>query len=166
VITISDQTRAARIQKGVQAATGNKILIVHPRNLLNILMIEYLKETENVASWGGFTHRFDKDHFFLNYISWYSNNIRVKRKSLVYLDHCVFLHSSLKKYVKIPSIPIFEDTVLSEQLRKEKKAELIDIETITSAVRFEKSGIYKQYVKNQIMKLGYALGISCHTNTS
>jgi len=71
---------------------------------------------KNKKIWGGLTHQFDHDHHLLKFISFYSNNVRSKKKGIVYLDHCIFLHKQqLIKLGGVPDIDIFEDTVISEK---------------------------------------------------
>ncbi|MDF3818426.1 hypothetical protein P3G55_00860 [Leptospira sp. 96542] len=155
-------TRAERLNIGFHLSKGDIVLFHHPRTLLAPGAIEHLikvsEEKKRSYLWGGFIHQFDKDHFMLRCISWYSNYIRSKWKGIVYLDHCVFFdrlywNSDLeKKY-------IFEDTELSLMLRKFSHPVLLPYKAVTSAHRFQKNGILKQIVLNQILKLGFYLRI-------
>ncbi|XDD53632.1 hypothetical protein AB3N62_14260 [Leptospira sp. WS4.C2] len=153
-------SRAERLSIGFHKSKGDLILFHHPRTQLPKEAIDHLiklscqKEKKDV--WGGFTHQFDRPHFLLNFISWYSNLIRLKYKGIVYLDHCVFFDRQL--WTSDLSLKyIFEDTELSQKFRKVSWPVLLPYQALTSAHRFDKNGIIKQSVLNQLLKLGYFL---------
>ncbi|EMY71107.1 hypothetical protein [Leptospira vanthielii] len=153
-------SRAERLNIGFHKSKGEVVLFHHPRTYLPREAINYLIELscqkEQKVRWGGFLHQFDKEHFLLRFISWYSNFIRFKRKGIVYLDHCVFFDRRLwQSDLKLQYI--FEDTELSQKFRKITWPVLLPYPAITSAHRFEKNGIIKQSLLNQLLKLGYFL---------
>lgn len=165
IIKTKKTSRAERLNIGITNAKGKYIFLHHPRSLVNHNAFTYIIQQQNnwnENTWGGLKHKFDNEHFFLNYISWYSNNVRLKRKSIVYLDHCIFLNNKLAtKAFPLPDMDIFEDTELSIRLKKYAKPIILPNHiSLTSAVRFITHGIYKQYFTNQLMKIGYSLGIS------
>lgn len=153
-------TRAERLNLGFHRAKGDLILFHHPRTKLTQEAIEYLirksQIKETVGEWGGFTHSFDQKHFFLHWISWYSNQIRVLRKGIVYLDHCIFFHPNLWNK-DLSSQYLFEDTELSQNFLNQCKPVLLSYEAVTSTHRYHKNGIYKQTLLNFLLKLGKKL---------
>ena len=89
----------------------------------------------------------------------FSNNIRSKFRSIIYLDHCLLIRRDLLLHVGgIPQIDIFEDTKLSEGLREICSAAPIDCVSRTSAIRFREGGLFKHSLKNQYLKLKYLFG--------
>lgn len=153
-------SRAERLNIGFHKSKGDMILFHHPRSYLPKeaidVLIELSCQKEREICWGGFLHQFDKEHLILRFISWYSNFIRCKQKGIVYLDHCIFFDKRLwNSDLKIQSI--FEDTELSLKFRKVVWPNLLPYYTITSAHRYNKNGIIKQSILNQILKLGYFL---------
>jgi hypothetical protein len=148
--------RAQRLNIGVARASGSMLLLHHPRSCIDPAGIEYLLSHQNRAFWGGFTQRFDWDHPLLRFTSWYSNRVRVQHRGIIYLDHCIFLHRSLWQN-EIPFVDIFEDTILSQQLRSLLRPELLPFSSITSAIRFQRNGVYRQALLNQLLKLGFFL---------
>ncbi len=60
----------------------------------------------------------------------------------------------------MPEIPIFEDTELCKILRESGRPTLLKPLSVTSAVRFQKNGVYRQAIMNQVLKFGYSLGVS------
>ena len=151
--------RAYRINKGIEHAEFDSLLLNHPRSILSYQAIDQYENLldRQTLCWGGFTHEFmDSNHFLLKFTSWYSNRVRVDIKNIIYLDHCIYFNKThLGEVKKIPEIDIFEDTVLSEILDKTGPPLRLRGKSRTSAVRFLKNGIYRQAVLNQIMKIGF-----------
>lgn len=155
--------RAQRLNRGIAASNGAVVLLHHPATLLpevDALVNLQTAMAQSQSLWGGFHHRFDLDHWLLDFTSWYSNQIRAKRKGIVYLDHCIFVDRQLLNQVgNVPDRDIFEDTVLSDRLRQSGMPVLAPGYVTTSARRFRQKGIYQQALLNQVLKLGYYCGI-------
>lgn len=161
-IAANANSRAERINRGVEAASNPLILLNHPRSFLELDGIEALTNMNfDSLRWGGFTHKFDFDHLLLNFTSWYSNQGRPKLQNILYLDHCIFFFK--EDFIAagpIPKVDIFEDTLLSKQLSKYcGKPMILPYISLTSAVRFKQRGIWKQALTNQIMKWFYYFNI-------
>ncbi len=156
------KSRAERLNIGFHRSKGSVILFHHPRSFVDPNGIEYLinlsKQQGRSKTWGGFTHQFDASHFLLNFTSWYSNKIRGKKKGVLYLDHCIFFDRVLW-HQDIPHVEIFEDTLLSYHLLKNSKPVILPYISQTSAIRFEKNGIWRQSLMNQVLKLGFFLKV-------
>jgi len=153
---LRDSTRLKRIQRGVQLAKGEVIILHHPRSILEISAFEQLLKTK--AYWGGFTHKFDHAHPLLKFTSFYSNIVRADLKSIFYLDHCIFLRVKLKEEIlKIKDREIFEDTEISKKLKNINKPKRLKAISKTSAIRFNKNGVLRQCLLNQKLKMQYWL---------
>ncbi|MDF1645456.1 MAG: glycosyltransferase [Legionellaceae bacterium] len=159
VEVLQASTRAARLNLGIELAGSSIILLQHPRSVISDEGLLLLKTQHKKLTWAAFTHQFDESHFFLKFISWYSNQVRVKRKNIVYLDHCMIINRALLQVAAIPDIAIFEDTALSNHLRAQCKPCLLPELVMTSSVRFLKRGIYKQFIMNQWIKFLYFLKV-------
>lgn len=155
---LEDSTRAARLNLGIKYSTHPHVLLYHPRSLLSAEAIMFLKQHHETLDWAAFTHRFDHQHFFLNFISWYSNHVRVKKKNIVYLDHCMVIKKTYLDTYTIPDIAIFEDTALSHHLQSYCTPRLLPQIATTSAIRFLNRGIFKQFFMNQFIKGLYHWG--------
>ncbi len=153
------QARSERLNAGLKASSSDFIVFHHPRSLLSADAIEHLCQHHRQLTWGGFTHRFDQNSLGLRFTSWYSNRVRPKLSGIVYLDHCLFFKKNLLTS-EIPKVPIFEDTEISYLLRRSGPPQILPLESVTSAVRFERNGFCKQALKNQGLKLAYHLGVS------
>ncbi len=163
VLELPASTRAARLNLGVREASGNSVLLHHPRSLIDPKAFEQVQQicASPGAVWGGLSHYFDYDHPLLRFTSWYSNHVRLDRGGIVYLDHCIFFNRFfLERGVQIPDVEIFEDTELSLLLRQHSKPVRLSVQAQTSAVRFTRNGVMRQSLMNQALKLGYFLRLS------
>jgi len=154
------KTRAERLNIGFQKSKGDIVLCHHPRSFIEAdgiyFLIKLSKEQNRNLIWGGFTHKFDVEHFLLRFTSWYSNQIRGKSKGIFYLDHCIFFDRLLWKQ-NLPNVEIFEDTILSYYLLHSTKPILLPYISFTSAIRFQQNGIWRQSFLNQLLKIGFHL---------
>jgi hypothetical protein len=158
VVRGSGETRAQRLQSGIEASKGSTILLHHPRSLVAREGLEWLRDHENEVGWGGFTHAFDREHYLLRFTSWYSNRVR-PRRGILYLDHCIFFRRELLTR-PIPPVAIFEDTELSRILRESGPPRVLPFVSETSAIRFAKNGVWRQALMNQRLKWEYWFGRS------
>jgi len=152
-------SRAQRLNIGFSRTRGSMILFHHPRSVLEPEGLRHLVRSSTMRVWGAFSHEFDHFHPWLHWTSWYSNNIRGRMNGIFYLDHCIFFHRDLWQG-DIPAVDIFEDTLLSTSLRAHSRPVLLPYRSRTSAVRFLNNGIYLQSFMNQVLKLGYHMGVS------
>lgn len=154
LINAPNTSRAQRLNRGIAAATGERVLLHHPRSLLESDAAEALAGTD--AAWGAFTHAFDITHALLVWTSFYSNRIRLDRHGIAYLDHCIFARRDLLTgSAPVPELDIFEDTALSLRLRQSSAPVRLRARATTSAVRYTRNGIWRQSTLNQVMKLAY-----------
>ncbi len=155
LITVDTTSRARRLNIGIDHAQAPMILLHHPRSLLTLKGLQHLQEDKDLI-WGAFTHQFDLKHYLLWFTSFNSNYLRGRLRGIFYLDHCIFAQKLLlEKSNKLPEIDIFEDTELCLRLRKLARPALIPFPAITSAIRFEKNGVWKQALRNQLLKFKY-----------
>lgn len=156
---LNTNSRAVRINFGLQKCRGDKVIIHHPRSLLANGVIDYLETCQH--SWGAFTHKFNQPHWLLNLTSWYSNYIRGDIKNIFYLDHCFYLERSLfDELGPFPEVDIFEDTWISMILGQKYKGYRAPHTATTSAIRFMKNGIYRQAYINQTLKIKFRKNVS------
>jgi hypothetical protein len=112
-------SRGERINIGIRESSSDMILLQHPRSFACKEGIKHLVKYSGELGWGGFLHSFDMEHPVLTFTSWYSNYIRGALRGILYLDHCIFLKRIMAMSVGgLPSVDIFEDTILSQNLFK------------------------------------------------
>ncbi|PCI36383.1 MAG: glycosyl transferase, family 2 [Elusimicrobia bacterium] len=151
VLRAEGKTRAERLQRGIEAASHDTILLHHPRSIVDKAGLEWLRDHAEEIAWGGFKHEFDAEHGLLRFTSWWSNNFRGPVAGILYLDHCIFFQRRLLTR-PIPPVEIFEDTELSYILREQCRPKILPFRVMTSAVRFTTNGVYRQAALNQGLK--------------
>lgn len=162
--TFFDSNRAQRINSGISLATGEWIVVLHPRSFMPFRSLTQLHKLDSAQiKWGAWTHTFDVVHPLLNFTSWYSNKIRGDQRSIFYLDHCWFFSRQVLGHLKAPFVPeidIFEDTEFCLKLKNICPGLRLPQPVVTSAIRFTKAGIWKQGVLNQVLKIKYLIGLN------
>lgn len=146
-------SRAGRLNVGIEQASFDMVLLHHPRSILDVKGINVLIQQAPNLTWGAFTHKFNLSHPLLRFTSWYSNVVRGDRRGIYYLDHCLFAQKQLLLDCGlVPDMDIFEDTELCLKLKRRAKAQRLPYISQTSAIRFQTQGIYRQALKNQMLK--------------
>jgi glycosyltransferase involved in cell wall biosynthesis len=149
-------SRAGRLNKGIKHANANMVVLHHPRSVIDTAGLNALQQHAESLTWGAFTHKFNISHPLLKFTSWYSNKMRGDKRSVYYLDHCIFAQKQLLLDIGLlPDIDIFEDTELCLKLKSHSKPQRLPFYSETSAIRFETNGLYKQALTNQYMKWLY-----------
>ncbi len=161
-IHLFNSNRAQRLNVGAKQAKGKLLFFQHPRSLVPREAYEFLASHSDDLRWGALTHAFDHSHFLLKFTSWYSNFVRGDLRSIYYLDHCLFASKALFSdgELPFPEVPIFEDTLFCQQLRKKMPPQRLNYVVWTSSIRFTKNGIFRQAFLNQMMKIGFYFKIS------
>ncbi len=156
---LDTSSRAKRMNLGIAIASTNFIIFHHPRSIIDIEGLGYLVKNHMHLEWGAFTHKFDRTSFLLDFTSFWSNYVRGDLRKIYYLDHCLFAKKSLLAQINgFPEIDIFEDTEISKNLAQLAKPKRLKFRSITSAIRFENEGFWKQAYLNFMMKIDYYLG--------
>ncbi len=109
---------------------------------------------------GAFNLKINSDRLGLRWVEW-GVKVRSKFFNLPYGDQALFLKAStFHELGGFPELPIMEDFVFVRSLSKRGKITIVPASVTTSARRWEQQGIFKTTIINQIMILGYYLGIS------
>lgn len=156
------RNRAQRLNEGIAISQGEVVLLHHPATLLpEGIALQLIEEVLGSGyQWGAFQHSFDISHWLLRFTSWYSDNVRVKQKGIVYFDHCPFADRQFLATVgNVPDLDIFEDTVLSDRLCRLSQPVIAKGKVTTSARRFQQRGIYRHAMLNQLLKICYHFNI-------
>ena len=150
--------RAQRLSIGIEASQGDIVLLHHPATLLPAAALTLIRQllADHSGVWGGFRLSFDFDHWLLRFTSWYSTTQRPRFSHILYLDHCIFARREALVHIGgVPDMDIFEDTALSEALKRLGPPHIAPGTVVTSARRFRERGIYKHAALNQLLKLMY-----------
>ncbi len=156
-----NSNRGQRYNEALRYADSEIIIFVHPRTLIPSEALEQIDRLLPCQVWGAFTHSFDIAHPILQFTSWWSNVIRGDLKHIYYLDHILWAR---KRFVEIaggfPEESIFEDTMFCRRLLAFGFPSRLPAIAMTSALRFEKNGIWRQIYLNQLCKIKFYLGLS------
>ncbi|MGB3507732.1 MAG: TIGR04283 family arsenosugar biosynthesis glycosyltransferase [Microcoleaceae cyanobacterium] len=154
--------RATQMNQGAMAATGDILIFLHGDTLLpsgfDWLVRQALLKANTVA--GAFELGIGAGAGSLRVVekivNWRSRYLQIP-----YGDQGIFLKAKIFEEVGgFPEIPIMEDFELIRQLRKRGRIEILSVPVLTSGRRWQKLGILKTTLINQIVIISYLLGVS------
>ena len=165
--------RSYQMNAGAAVATGDILMFLHGDTLVPIGFDRWVEECINLSKSpllkegtveqsiaGAFNLKINSDRSGLRWVEW-GVKVRSKFFNLPYGDQALFLKAStFHKLGGFPELPIMEDFVFVRSLLKHGKITIVPAAVTTSARRWEQQGIFKTTIINQIMILGYYLGIS------
>lgn len=161
-VLFSQSGRAKQMNRGAEVATGEILLFLHGDTRLPIHYDRYIREAlaspKTVA--GAFELKIEGDRRGMRFIE---KMVKARSRifSLPYGDQAIFLKTSTFREIGgFKNIPIMEDFDLIQQLKKRGKITIVPLPVITSGRRWQKLGVFKTTLINQIIILGYHLGIS------
>lgn len=154
--------RACQMNVGATAATGDILLFLHADTSLpsgfEKLVPLTLAQSGTVA--GAFEIKIDSPMRSLRLVE-RMVNWRSRFLSLPYGDQAIFLKAAVFQDVGgFPDLPIMEDFELIRCLRRLGRIAIVPTPVLTSARRWHKLGVLKTTLINQIVILGYFLGVS------
>ena len=153
--------RATQMNLGATLATGDILLFLHadtkiPPNF-DILIRQALGG--NFIA-GAFELKIDANLRGIRLIE-KMVNVRSHLFSLPYGDQAIFISSKVFQEIGgFPNLPIMEDFELMRQLKNLGKIKIIPQPVITSGRRWQKLGVIKTTLINQLMIIGYFLRVS------
>ncbi|MEQ9550891.1 MAG: TIGR04283 family arsenosugar biosynthesis glycosyltransferase [Coleofasciculus sp. G3-WIS-01] len=154
--------RACQMNAGAARATGDILLFLHadtrlPANF-DCLVRQGLQEPQTIA--GAFELRIDSQQFGLRLIERLVN-WRSRFFSMPYGDQAIFLKAtSFHRIGGFPNLPIMEDFEFIRRLKHQGQIAIVPASILTSGRRWERLGIIKTTFINQLIILGYFLGVS------
>ena len=161
VLLSPQKGRAQQMNAGAAIATGDILLFLHgdtqlPPDYLNLVK-DTLAQPKAIA--GAFELAIDGDGKSLRWIE-----IMVKWRSrwfsLPYGDQAIFLSRTVFQAMGgFADLPIMEDFELIQRLKKQGRIAIVPAAVLTSSRRWQKLGVFKTTLINQLVILGYYLGI-------
>ncbi|MEP0811488.1 TIGR04283 family arsenosugar biosynthesis glycosyltransferase [Trichocoleus sp. ST-U2] len=153
--------RACQMNAGATAATGDILLFLHADTSLPLgfekLVPLTLAQSGTVA--GAFELKINSPMRSLRLVE-KMVNWRSRFFSLPYGDQAIFLKASVFHDIGgFPDLPIMEDFELIRCLRRLGRIAIVPTPVLTSARRWHKLGVLKTTLINQIVILGYFLGV-------
>lgn len=154
--------RARQMNFGAEAATGEILVFLHADTSLPVgfdtWVLETLQKPGVVA--GAFELAIDGELWGLRIVE-RMVNARSRFLSLPYGDQAIFIRAEFfRKMGGFLDMPIMEDFEFVQRLRGMGRIEIVPMAVKTSARRWQKLGVVKTTAINQMIILGYHLGVS------
>ena len=160
-LLISRPGRGKQQHAGAKASRGNVLLFLHcdtrlPHNFA--AHIQILLQQEGVVA-GAFRLAIDAKGWGYRIIE-HGANLRSTIFSLPYGDQALFMErDSYFAANGFPDQPLLEEVVLLSRLKKLGRIKIVPTAASTSARRWQKHGVVKTTVINQLMLAGWVSGI-------
>jgi rSAM/selenodomain-associated transferase 2 len=154
--------RAHQMNVGAQAATGEILLFLHGDTRLPAGFDQLIRAAlqNPQATAGAFRLRINAPQRRFRWVEW-GVDCRSALFHMPYGDQAIFLRRSVFQALGgFAELPIMEDFELMRRLRPLGLIVMIKANVITSARRWQRRGIVKTTLINQLMILGYGLGVS------
>ena len=147
--------RAAQLDAGWRAATGELILFLHADTRLDPGWDECVRRAlaDPAAAGGAFRLRFDSASPALRIVE-LGAHLRARVGGLPYGDQALFTRRRvLEQAGGVPRVPIFEDLDLARSIRRAGRLVLLSERAWTSARRYESAGVTRTVLRN-LLALG------------
>ena len=158
----SQPGRGIQMNCGAKAATGNILLFLHGDTFLPLNFDQLLREIlakPNIIAGAfelGIRGRKRSLRIVEKMVNWRSRYLQMP-----YGDQGIFLPAKIFTEIGgFPEIPIMEDFESIRKLRKRGRIAIVSKPVLTSGRRWQKLGIFKTTLINQIVIIGYLLGVS------
>ncbi len=154
--------RAAQMNAGAAIATGDILLFLHGDTQLpqgfDKVITETLSNSDVIA--GAFELRIDGEHKGLRFIET-GVNWRSRWFGMPYGDQAIFMPAQVFKRVGgFPEMAIMEDFEMMRRLRRLGKINIVAMPVLTSGRRWQKLGVVKTTLINQLVIMSYFLGVA------
>jgi len=157
----SPRGRATQQNAGADAATGQVLLFLHADNWLEQDACKQVQQAfeSNAAVHGAFRQKIQAKGRIYRWLE-AGNAWRVSRWGLPYGDQGIFIMR--QKFIDVggfPSVPLMEDYILMQTLRKKTQPVLLDGPLHVSARRWQKHGALRQTFRNWFIIAAYRCGV-------
>ena len=157
--------RAAQMNEGAKNSTGDILWFLHADSIPAKTSIHDITQVIKNGSLGGFfkLYFYDADDKFMNFIA-RTSHTRAKNFCLIFGDQGLFLRRDVFfELGGFADLALMEDWEISRRLKNFHKQGYIcalDTEIGTSARRYIKNGRIKTWLKMNVIKFLYIIGIS------
>jgi rSAM/selenodomain-associated transferase 2/rSAM/selenodomain-associated transferase 1 len=164
-VVSSAPPRSRQMNLGAAAARGSIYLFLHADTLLPEGFAERVRRATASPSTaaGAFALKIDSDRAGISLVE-RATNLRSRYLSLPYGDQALFVPA--RRFWELggfPLLPIMEDFALVRRLARSGRIVLVDLPVVTSGRRWDRLGIVRTTLINQLMVLGYYLGVAPET---
>lgn len=160
----SPKGRARQMNYGVQATEEPNLLFLHADTRLPDsfpALVNTALQGDGVVG-GAFALATDKDSLGLRLVC-AGANLRSRFLHLPYGDQALFTtRAHFEAIGGYPELAIMEDYVFIKKLARRGRVVILREQAVTSARRWENVGLLRTTFINQLMVIGYKLGVSTH----
>jgi rSAM/selenodomain-associated transferase 2 len=154
--------RARQMNAGAQAATGSILVFLHADTRLpagfDMAVRTILEESSVVA--GAFRLGINAPGLLFRILEW-AVDLRANWLGMPYGDQALFLRKeTFTDLGGFPELPIKEDFEFVKRLRRLGRIRTVPLPVTTSGRRWQELGIWRTTWINQMVILGYGLGVS------
>jgi rSAM/selenodomain-associated transferase 2 len=164
-VVTSPAGRGIQQNEGAKIASGNILVFLHcdtmlPDDFPNMIYT-ILNQPETAA--GAFRLKINAKGRGYRLIEW-GVNVRTRLLSLPYGDQVLFMKKNIFDQAGgFPNLPLLEDIMLIRRLKSLGKIRIAKASVNTSARRWQRLGMVKTTLINQIILAGYIIGIKPET---
>jgi rSAM/selenodomain-associated transferase 2/rSAM/selenodomain-associated transferase 1 len=164
VVIVSNPGRSRQMNAGAARATGKTLVFVHADTILpagwTAVVSATLKDPQVAA--GAFAFQVAESFPGKGLLEW-TTNLRSRWGQMPYGDQALFLRQSLFEEIGgFRNLPILEDYDLVRRLRRHGRVITCAQAATTSGRRWQRSGLLRVTLKNQLIIAGFHLGVAPH----
>jgi rSAM/selenodomain-associated transferase 2 len=152
--------RAVQMNTGALNAQGEILLFLHADTRLPENYDQHIRQamTDPGIVAGAFSLGFDNGGIFMKIMAW-GANARSRFLLLPYGDQAIFLRKEdFHLMGGFPDLPIMEDAVFIDALKKEGRIMTLPDKAVTSARRYTALGVLHTWIINQCITAGFLMG--------
>ena len=164
-VSKSRKGRALQQNEGAALAAGEVLLFLHADTRLPKSYVSHAFDLflDSRTILGAFRFKMDSAEPRMRIIE-FLTNFRSQHLKLPYGDQALFIRSTaFGRAGGFPEVPIAEDLLFVKKLSKMGRVGIAEAEAVTSARRWQRMGIVRTTVINQLILAGVAMGVSPHT---
>jgi rSAM/selenodomain-associated transferase 2 len=159
-VIVSPPGRAAQQNVAAREATGDVLLFLHADNALPANAIAQIKTAmqQSKVLHGAFRQRIEAPVIGYRLLE-RGNAARVRWLGLPYGDQAIFIRRSVFEDAGgFPEVPLMEDLILMQRLRRRAWPVLLPGPVLVSPRRWQRHGILRQTLRNWRLTAAYSLG--------
>lgn len=162
LVVMAHRGRAHQMNVGAAAAKGEVLVFLHADTRLPTDFARLIHETlrDPVVVAGAFRLRLDSPRYSVRLVERMAN-FRSRWLRLPYGDQALFVKRHVfRAAAGFARLPIMEDFEFVRRLARWGRIVIVPAEVVSSARRWERLGVLRTTLINQMMILGYAVGVS------
>jgi rSAM/selenodomain-associated transferase 2 len=160
---VAEKGRARQMNRGAALATGDILLFLHADTRLPSGAFTLIRSTMNDKRFvgGAFDLGFDTERAIFKLTEMYVF-LRTRLTKIPFGDQAIFIRREyFEKIGGYRDLPIMEDVELMSRIRKRGDTiRIIPCKVRTSVRRYEQEGILSCTLRNWLLQISYAMGIS------